>query len=229
MKIVFLNAWYGKLEKELVEFLKQQASSADIICLQEGTDRLKQLCDDVFSDFNSNFTSKYVSSTVDYYQLTYLKKSIELETVGTFFDDDKEIGSGSYIQFRVNGREVYVCNVHGNPEPYDKLDSPDRLKQSYELMNFFKHKPGLRIVGGDFNLLPDTESVQMFAKNGYRNLIRDFKIDTTRNHLAWDLYPGHEQYYADFVFVAGEAKIEQFTVPKIDVSDHLPMIFQITP
>ena len=48
-----------------------------------------------------------------------------------------------------------------------------------------KDKVGPKIIGGDFNLNPDTESIKMFEEAGYKNLIKDFKIENTRNEISW--------------------------------------------
>jgi endonuclease/exonuclease/phosphatase family metal-dependent hydrolase len=88
-------------------------------------------------------------------------------------------------------------------------------------------KPGLKIIGGDLNLMPDTESVRMFAANGYRDLIAEFKIPTTRNRLVWDKFPDSKQYYSDYVFVSPEVKVREFSVPNNEISDHLPLIVDI--
>jgi endonuclease/exonuclease/phosphatase family metal-dependent hydrolase len=86
---------------------------------------------------------------------------------------------------------------------------------------------GEKIIGGDFNLNKNTESVKMFEKNGYRNLIEEFGIEVTRNHLIWDLYPENIQFWADYLFVSPEVKVKSFEVPKNEVSDHLPQVLVI--
>jgi len=77
------------------------------------------------------------------------------------------------------------------------------------------------------------ESLKMFESKGFRNLIKDFKIPTTRNEYAWKHafekrglnrpYFG-KQLFADYVFVSPEVKVNKFEVSKIEISDHLPMI-----
>ena len=75
----------------------------------------------------------------------------------------------------------------------------------------------------------DTESVRMFEEAGYRNLIRDFDIKTTRNQISWDMWPDlPKQLWADFVFVSPDIKVKSFVVPEDDESsDHLPMILEV--
>jgi endonuclease/exonuclease/phosphatase family metal-dependent hydrolase len=66
----------------------------------------------------------------------------------------------------------------------------------------------------------------MFTRHGYRDLISEFSIDTTRNHLAWDRHPT-KMYYSDYIFVNEMVQLERFEVPKNEVSDHLPMLLEI--
>ena len=94
--------------------------------------------------------------------------------------------------------------------------------------NFFDDKNGPKIIGGDFNLMPDTISVKMFEKWGYRNLIREFGIKSTRNRISWEQFkdqPGFvKQYFADYAFITKEIKVDGFSVPDLEISDHLPLV-----
>lgn len=131
-------------------------------------------------------------------------------------------------------KDFLVCNIHGVSLPGDKNDSEERLEQSKTILGFARSINMPAIIGGDFNLNPDTKSVKMFEEAGYKNLIKDYKIVSTRNHFAWEqaevqlVKQGFEffgkQYFADYVFVSPEIKIKNFEVPNIEVSDHSPLI-----
>jgi endonuclease/exonuclease/phosphatase family metal-dependent hydrolase len=146
---------------------------------------------------------------------------------GTLLNEYSDCGLGLYTSLNIGGNNVYICNVHGIAKPGNKLDSVGRLRQSKELIDFFNDKKGMKIIGGDFNLLPDTKSIKTFEENGYRNLVKEFKIDTTRNHYSWDKYPDTKQYYADYVFVPQDTSINTFEVIKNEISDHLPLILEL--
>lgn len=76
--------------------------------------------------------------------------------------------------------------------------------------------------------MPNTQSIEMFTQRGYRDLIQEFSIDTTRNHLAWNRHPT-KMYYSDYVFLNEGVTLKSFIVPKNEISDHLPMLLEFEP
>ena len=138
-----------------------------------------------------------------------------------------ETGVALHTQICADGKVVNICNVHGMPIPGDKLDNHARISQSTEIINYYRKLGGIKIIGGDFNLMPETTSVKMFEKNRYRDLIKDFRIPTTRNRLAWDRYPNHVIKFSDYVFVQPAASVRKFTVPDMEISDHLPLFLEL--
>jgi endonuclease/exonuclease/phosphatase family metal-dependent hydrolase len=107
------------------------------------------------------------------------------------------------------------------------MDTVERVRFSSDIIDFFKDKNAPVVIGGDFNLEPPTKSVGVFKEAGYRDLIDEHDIKTTRNHFAWDLYPGNELYYSDYVFVNDKLKVKNFEVVDNEVSDHLPLIVEL--
>lgn len=132
-----------------------------------------------------------------------------------------------YISFTVNGKQYIVCNFHGTAFPGTKLDTPFRLKQSTDILAFLKNKVGAKIVIGDFNLLPQTESILMLEKD-YRSLIKKFNIGKTRSNLSPYAKSLDFQKFADYAFVSKDITVISFEVPNIEISDHLPMILEFT-
>jgi len=90
-----------------------------------------------------------------------------------------------------------------------------------------KNLPGVRIIVGAINVLPETQSIQMFGNAGYQDLIQLFNIPTTRNRLVWERFPDNPLYYSDYVFVDSNTTVKNFTAPTMEISDHLPMILEI--
>jgi endonuclease/exonuclease/phosphatase family metal-dependent hydrolase len=127
----------------------------------------------------------------------------------------------------MDGKTLHVVNYHGAAFPGDKLDDPLRLAASQGLIDFMATKEGPKVLGGDFNLLPEAQSVRMFEGHGYTDHIKKNAIPTTRNHLVWDRWPGNKQDYADFVFTSPEVAVNHFEVIENEVSDHLPLVLDI--
>lgn len=127
------------------------------------------------------------------------------------------------VEVRLRRHHLHIFNYHGIPKPGDKLDTPARLEQSRKIVRVMKNITGPKILCGDFNLMPGAESVRIIEKAGYRNLITEFDIISTRNRISWRNYH-HVQHFADYVFVSPEIKVKDFQVPYNEVSDHLPMI-----
>jgi len=224
MKIVYLNIWNCTNKEAAEAFLRQHSSDTDVFCLQEAYEKTKWLCKGIFSDYNILAEYKHISDSENFPQITYVRKSASILFSEALLLDTPGIGLALYSHLQIKGVDVHVCNVHGVSRPGDKLDNTSRLLQSRELIARFSHLEGLKIIGGDFNLELNTESVRMFEESGYRNLIREYKIPTTRNKYVWDRYPESKQYFSDYIFVNDKVIVKEFLVPDVEASDHLPMI-----
>lgn len=130
-----------------------------------------------------------------------------------------------YLSFISDKNNFALFNFHGVPAPGDKLDSEKRLKEARKSREIIDSKKGAKIITGDFNLLPETESIKIFSKD-MRNLIKDFKIQRTRSKLS--PFYGREDFqkFADYVFVSKEVNVKSFQVLREDISDHLPMVLE---
>ncbi len=131
-----------------------------------------------------------------------------------------------YLRMESNGTPLTICNTYGNPRPGTKLDTPERIKQSEKLLKFIAGEKGQVVICGDLNLLPGTESIKMLSGK-LHNLIDAYGIQTTRSKINATKYPEKEiQHFADYAFVSPNIKVRHFSVPQIEVSDHLPMILE---
>jgi endonuclease/exonuclease/phosphatase family metal-dependent hydrolase len=238
MRIIFLNAWFGEVEKPFFDFVEKESSSTDVFCFMEFSPGLFTKISEVLWNHNG-FSEEGMFlkawNEIDC-QVIFARKNLKILSSGKLIlykNNNKDTGFASYITFKKDGKNINILNIHGKALPGDKQDTPIRLKQSEKIIEFFAGKNGPRIIGGDFNLNPDTRSVKMFERVGYVNLIRNFDIKNTRNRLAWEQaqkrlngsgkYFG-KQYFADYCFVSPEVKVKSFEVPNIEVSDHLPLI-----
>jgi endonuclease/exonuclease/phosphatase (EEP) superfamily protein YafD len=226
MKIIFLNALEGQLDT-INQFITTQSSDTDIFCFQESRSNQEStvFCQNLLPQFDLICADKYFSEKNKFNQATFVKKNIKIIDTQTIGQKEKEIGLSLFTQIKNKSKTINICNVHGIAWPGDKQDNPDRIKQSQSILDFFKNLTGPKIIGGDFNLDFNTKSVQMFEDNGFKNLIKEFKIPTTRNEVSWSKHK-NKQLFADFLFVSPDIKIKKFTVPKTIVSDHQPMILE---
>lgn len=222
MKIVFLNTWNARLSSALSEYILAQSVDTDIFCFQEVGPEMQALATTLLPYHTVALAHKRINEKDTYINAVYARPGVAThghDTVPT----PPGAGVALYIAVAFGETTLHVCNVHGVAYPGHKLDTPERIAQSQAIVGFLAEKIGPKLVGGDFNLLPETESVEAFAGAGYTNLIETYRVPTTRNRMAWAKYPGEEQYYADFVFMSGDAHIERFHIPHNEVSDHLPI------
>lgn len=201
---------------------------------------LKQLLPDFDYYYEPTYWSWVNVTKVDFKvsegQATFVRRSLKiLETDARYIYGDKSVEIrqdftnepknvvGTLLE--ANGKQLFVANVHGLWFPGDKHDTPDRIKQSEIILEFVKGRKQPTIICGDFNLEPETESVKILERAGYRNLIREYNITNTRNENSW-LAHNNKQYYADFTFTTPDVQAKKFEVPHNLVSDHLPMILE---
>ncbi len=131
------------------------------------------------------------------------------------------------VELNMSGKLLTVYNFHGTSFPGSKLDTKKRLKQSAIILDFLKLKKGPIILIGDFNLLPQTQSIKILEEN-YRNLIKEFNIERTRSDLSSYAKGDDFQKFADYTFVSKDIEIKNFEVPIIEISDHLPMLLEFS-
>lgn len=166
-------------------------------------------------------------------QAIFYKKNIQIIQSSDFFvyrngfdlvnNDNKTAAKKlQYITLKQNDSDFLISNLHGLWYPPKKFDSPERIEQSNTISTFLHNFPGKKIICGDFNLLPDTQSFKIIEK-GMKNLIKDFNIPTTRNFY----YKSHEKF-ADYILTSSEIKILQFNVLPEIVSDHQPLFLEFS-
>ena len=167
-----------------------------------------------------------------YYDLAmFMHREVDLRKHGEVFIHGNWNGSlfsvGSigrnlqYMVFGHDGKEYTVAHFHGLWTGQGKKDTPERIEQSRKVRRFLDQNKEPKILCGDFNLLPDTESVRILEEGGLVNLIKTHGITSTRSRL----YQKPEKF-ADYTLVSPEVVVERFEVPEFVVSDHLPMVLE---
>ena len=114
-----------------------------------------------------------------------------------------------------------ILNFHGLWNGGDKGDSEDRLLQSDRIIQFMKTLSNPYVMFGDFNLLPDTQSIKKLEDFGLHNLIKENGVTSTRTSF----YTKAEKF-ADYAFTSKEIIIKDFKVLTDEVSDHSPLYLE---
>jgi endonuclease/exonuclease/phosphatase family metal-dependent hydrolase len=165
--------------------------------------------------------------------LMFVRKNIEVKVEGEIFvykhkgySPEGDIGNHARnIQFIIiehNGEPLTVVNFHGLWNGQGKTDSEDRITQSEKIAEFIKQTQGDVVMLGDFNLLPDTQSIRILEDVGLRNLIREYGITSTRtSHYT------KPEKFADYAFVSKGIEVNDFQVLPDEVSDHSPLLLVI--
>jgi endonuclease/exonuclease/phosphatase family metal-dependent hydrolase len=127
-----------------------------------------------------------------------------------------------YVETVHNSKPLFILNFHGLWNGKGKTDSEDRLIQSRRIVEFIATLKGEVVFCGDFNLLPDTQSIKILEDAGLRNLVTKYDVSSTRTPL----YTKQEKF-ADYIFVSKGVRVKDFKVLPDIVSDHAPLYIEI--
>lgn len=251
MKLLSLNIWGGQIFEPLMEFFKKYSEEVDIFCLQEVLSTTSDKKEsrgvraNIFQEISAilkefeGFLAPVVEGRdfrgpVDFplaLGLTiFIRKSVKYSPPGhilVYSGRDARYGHPrimQYVRLQKDNKNITVCNLHGLVlEALDpKMDGPERLEQSQKIREFLEQERDAKILCGDFNLRPDTESLSILEKD-MANLIKTYNITTTRSVL----YTRSEKF-ADYILVSPEIQVENFQVLQDVVSDHLPMLLEFS-
>jgi endonuclease/exonuclease/phosphatase family metal-dependent hydrolase len=170
-----------------------------------------------FVEQGNEIISKFpiTSASNEHYYKNY---SLELEWANFHTDDHPR--AVQIVELNVNNKRLQVLNIHGLYSR-DKKDSKRTIAQCKYLLNAAKRKDIPTIIAGDFNLFPNTKSIQMLNKE-FRNLIKEYKIISTRPNFNDGIDVGNN--VVDYIFVNDMIKVNNFEVISTDISDHYPLI-----
>ncbi|KZK76554.1 Endonuclease/Exonuclease/phosphatase family protein [Pseudovibrio sp. Ad46] len=123
-------------------------------------------------------------------------------------------------------RAVSITHMHGLRDLNGKKDTLERFEQAKRLLNISQavSEPGdLRVVCGDFNVEPGSETIRLLEDDGFVELVNHYEIETTRNsHYK---KPGK---FADYMLIDRVDEIMDFQVlQKPEVSDHCPLVLTL--
>lgn len=243
MKLISLNTWGGRAGKENLLKFFDKYRDVEIFCLQEiwAASYEDLTYDPNGFSIDNNYSKFYIQEITDlltthiaYFRAQYfdywglmilIKKDIDIILEGdVFVHKEKNYIPEAFgllarnIQFatiKTPSGNRSIINFHGLWNGKGKGDSEDRLLQSDRIIEFIHTLDNPYIVAGDFNLLPDTQSIKKFEDLGLNNLIKDYNITSTRTSF----YTKPEKF-ADYIFTTKDIIIKDFRVLPDEVSDH---------
>ena len=133
---------------------------------------------------------------------------------------------GVRIYDHVVGRAVSVTHMHGLRDLAGKMDTPERAAQAQrlrELSDTVSAPDDLRVVCGDFNVEPGSETLAVLEAAGLVELVtaRGFGGTRTSHYTK----PGR---FADYMMVSDPGAVQRFAVVRDpEVSDHCPLVLTV--
>lgn len=180
----------------------------------------------ILTDHTPYFHPSFYDS---YGQCTFVRSTIPVNKAGDIFvhrergyiptdDLGNHARNMQYVEIEQDGVPLTIMNLHGLWNGKGKTDCTERLEQSDKILAFIDTLTTSYILCGDFNLLPDTESLKKFEAAGMRNLIAEYGITSTRTPLY-----DKDVLFADYAFVNEGVTVQDFKVLPDVVSDHAPL------
>ena len=240
MKLLCLNLWGGRVREPLLEFLKQY-NDVDIFCFQKiynnapfdrGTATQEpdlQLLTSLrnllpgYQDYFRPVIEK------DFGIAIFIKRGIQVLTEDSAFIYENPHYSGKggdhsrNVQWATiqDGEKAYhVFNIHALWNGKGKGDAPERIEQSMRIKKLMSAISGPKILCGDFNVNPDTQSLHLL-ENGMINLIKTHGITSTRTRFY-----EKEIKFADYMLVSPDINVLDFKLLPDEVSDHAPLYLE---
>lgn len=130
------------------------------------------------------------------------------------------------ITLEHGGQELLIANFHGLWNGGGKFDTEERLEQSRKVRAAIDAHMGPKVLCGDFNLLPDTESVAILDRD-MRNLVKESGIVSTRTSLYRKHDDQAEPKYADYMITSPDLAVRKFEVLSDVVSDHAALRIEL--
>lgn len=244
MKFIQINAWRGYLYNNLIEFLAKE--DADIVNLQEVNsglkatsecfslyEKLKKSLKYRYSFYSPNAQGNLGGYKVSEGHLVLSKHPIisrkivytfgRLRKSSIFHWKDTNVCMIQHVKIKVNDEIINDLNYKGFWIKGNQKGNPETEKHSQKILKYIKslNRNEKIIFSGDFNLLPNSTSLEIISKK-YSNLILKYGIKTTRNEVSYFDTP------VDNIFINDKVIVKSLNVPKVYISDHLPMIMKFS-
>lgn len=246
MKVIQVNAWLGHLMHPLFDFLEKE--DPDVVCLQEILSNEQQ--NPLFESFSiqqrlsEKFAYHYFSPTYTFpafgekvgmgnlilskYPLTdqrtvFVKGAFaESQTLDSF---TRNIRNAQFCTVDAGDNTFTIVNHHGFHDR-DPAGTAESLTCIQKLIDELKQISGPIIMCGDFNVQPDSATIQaIHVQLPLKNLTSEYKLETTLSSIfrVKDI-----QVPADYIFISPEIHVTDFEASSSIVSDHKALILECT-
>lgn len=122
-------------------------------------------------------------------------------------------------------RAISITHMHGLRDLRGKMDTPERTAQAHclrDLSDAVSCEGDLRVVCGDFNVEPNSETLRVLKAAALTELVTEGGFDGTRTSDYKK--PGK---FADYMLVSDTSAVAAFDVIRDpEVSDHCPLVLQ---
>lgn len=122
----------------------------------------------------------------------------------------------------IAGKRLQVLNIHGIWTE-DKKGDERTIRECQFVVDKAKRKKISTIITGDFNLLPETKSINLINTD-FVNLVEKYNIKTTRPDFNDGLWTG--RIVVDYVFVSQDIEVKDFKVIETEITDHFPLLLE---
>lgn len=138
-------------------------------------------------------------------------------------DDRPRIAQSARILDRATDRSLTIAHLHGLRQSSGKGDSPARRRQAERLaalIDLVRQPEDLVVVGGDLNLLPDSETFEILCASGLVDL-----VGTTDTRTSRYTKPVR---HANYLLVSDPDLVVDFDAPAApEVSDHRALVLDL--
>ena len=236
MKILQLNIWGGKLDKNIANLLKRE--DADVVCLQEVVhveggssyfflDLEELLTATGYEHFyhTPSWSGKYMRREANWgnsilskvpFKNTHSFYTYQEKVENFDFLEDTDYNAGRSLQHVVVPHESGLLNIlnhHGYHLREHKNGNDETMRQCGLIADYAKKLEGSVVLCGDFNLIPTSPSLEQINAV-LVNHVKEKVIISTRTPLT----PKTEA--CDFIFTSPDIGVKNFQVLDDIVSDH---------
>lgn len=242
MKLLQLNAWAGRLDKQIRNLLIEEGP--DIVCLQEAisypkedagffltTENMQTAGEFGYAALGPVFSFQYQRNTAQFGNcilsrfpirkseavFTYLEHKADFE----FDTDSANVRNFVHAIIELDGKACHVITHHGFWVSEHKNGTEETVRQMQQLADYIATLSGPIIVTGDFNLAPHSQSLEILNER-LQNLSVTHRLKTTRTHLT------HKTEVCDYIFVNDLVKVNDFQASDEIVSDHKALILDFS-